>query len=260
MPEPVKLSASDIAQVKKLRRADGRRETGLTIVEGYPEVARSLKADVFIHKLYRCREYLVEQQAKEFDQLNVTEISAFDFAQIAFGSRLKGILAVVKYPCLNLSDLKLRSNPFIVVLENVEKPGNIGCVIRSCDGAGVDAVLMCDNKTDIYNHNVVRASIGTVFHVSSVATTREEISKFLKENQIQLIGTSAKTEKVYSQINFKVPSAIIIGNEHDGVSTFWREHVDQMVTIPMLGESSSLNASVSASILIYEALRQRSEV
>ncbi|VAX35372.1 hypothetical protein MNBD_UNCLBAC01-376 [hydrothermal vent metagenome] len=176
---------------------------------------------------------------------------------MAFGARLKGVLAICQPKQYQLENLKLKQNPFIVILEGVEKPGNIGTVIRTADGAGVDAVILCNSKTDVYNHNIVRSSIGTIFTVPTIMVTPEETLQFLKSQNIKIFTTSANTEKLYTTINFKQPSAIIIGNEHTGVSSFWEEHAEAKIKISMLGEASSLNAAMSASIIIYEALRQK---
>jgi len=251
------LNDPAISEVNRLRKRDFREETGLTIVEGYPEVSRAVKASIPLKVLYICPE-IFTPTGDEFNDLPIVEVTKDVFAKMAFGSRLKGILGLFRPHILKLSDLKLAKRVLIVVLEEVEKPGNLGAVLRSCDGAGVDAVIMCDGKTDINNHNVVRSSIGTVFTVPTVAATKEETLAFCKQNNIKIFAASAKTDKKYTECNFSDSTALIVGNEHSGLSPFWFEHADEMVKIPMQGEATCLNVAVSTSILIYEALRQRS--
>ncbi|MCA9407317.1 MAG: RNA methyltransferase [Candidatus Omnitrophica bacterium] len=245
-----------IQQIQKLRKREHRHKTGMVIVEGYPEVKRAYEAKVLFQELYICPELVVEDWSI-FQNIKITEVSKEVFSAIAFGSRLKGILAVCQPEILRLTDLKIKTNPFFVILENVEKPGNLGGVIRTCDGAGVDAVIMCDGKTDIYNQHVVRSSIGTVFTVPTVSTDKQTLLAFLRSHQIQIFAATAHAQHVYTQADFVQPAALLIGNEHEGVSSFWFEQAYQKIKIPMQGQASSLNASTSAAILIYEALRQR---
>ncbi|MBP9854870.1 MAG: RNA methyltransferase [Candidatus Omnitrophica bacterium] len=250
------IQSDSVITVNRLRTRDYRKLSGLVIVEGYPEVSRAVKAGIPIDVLYICPEIFTPTE-NEFTGLNVVEVSKDVFAKMAFGSRLKGILAICRPKQLQLNDIVLKPNPLIVVLENVEKPGNLGAVIRTSDGAGVDAVIMCDGKTDIFNHHVVRSSIGTIFCVQTVSAEKEELYSYLKQNNIQIFTATAKANNVYTAVDFRRGSAIILGNEHDGVSEFWQERSDQSIKIPMLGQASSLNVTVSASILIYEAHRQR---
>lgn len=245
-----------VKHVNQLRSRPYRVKTGMVIVEGYPEVSRAVKAGVEVDELFICPDIFVADD-KEFEGQNIVEVSREVFAEMAFGSRLKGILAICRPKELKLSDLTLRPNPCLIILENVEKPGNLGSVIRSCDGAGVDAVIMCEGKTDIYNQHVVRSSIGTIFTVPTIGVGQHELADYLKANDFRVFAASAKSAGIYSEQNFAGPVAVIVGNEHNGVSEFWIERADQMIKIPMHGQASSLNVTVSASILMYEILRQR---
>jgi len=249
----------DIQEVKKVRGRGYRRKTGLVIVEGYPEIRKAIDSSVPMKKFYICPELFTPTNG-EFDSLPQVEVDRETFAAMAFGSRLKGVLAICQPQQKSLSDLKLKKNSLIVVLENVEKPGNLGAVLRTCDGAGVDAVIVCDGKTDIYNQHVVRSSIGTVFTVPVVAAKREETLNFIKENNIRIFAALSQGKLVYSQATFEESTAIIVGNEGEGLTSFWRDHADQTIKIPMCGTQDSLNVTVSASILIYEALRQRMKI
>jgi len=245
-----------IQEIKELRKRKHRLATGLTIVEGYPEISRAIKAGISLRTLYICPEIFISQ-TNEFDNINIVEVSKDVFKEMAFGQRLKGILAICRPRQYHFTDLKLNKKPLIVVLEGLEKPGNLGTVIRTADGAGVDAVIMCEGKTDVYNHNVVRSSTGTVFTVPTIAASKEETLNFLQQNQFNIYTASAKTKPLYTDINFTNATAIIIGSEHAGVSLFWKNFTDEHIRIPMRGDATCLNAAMSASIIIYEALRQR---
>lgn len=247
---------SHVYEIKRLRLSEHRARTGCVIVEGYTEVKRAMEADTPIKKLFVCREIL-KGKYKEFENRSKIEVSEEEFKQIAFGHRLKGILAICQPKIITLNTLRLKKNPFIVVLEGVEKPGNLGTIIRSCDGAGVDAILCCEQKTDIFNQHVVRSSIGSIFHLPTVACTKEEAVNYLKENKITLVGASAHAAISHFDYNFSQSTAIVMGNEHDGISEYFQQNADEIVKIPMHGVSSSLNVAVSTSIIAFEADRQR---
>ena len=249
-----------ILEIKKLRRREYRQKTGLTIAEGYMEVTRAVKAQVFIKKLFICPEIIQPQQINEFEGLNIIQVSKEIFSYMAFGDRLKGILAICQPKQIQFSDLQIKENSLIVVLEGIEKPGNLGTIIRSCDGAGVDAIINCDGRTDVYNHNVVRASIGTVFHIPTVAANTADTIEYLKDNNFKIYAATAKSDQNYFDTHYSGKSAIVIGTEHDGLSDAWYQSADQTIKIPMLGESNCLNAAMSASILVYEALRQKKSI
>jgi len=153
--------------------------------------------------------------------------------------------------------LKLGDKPFVVVLESVEKPGNLGAVLRSADAAGVDAVIVCDPLTDLYNPNLIRSSIGAIFTVPCVACTSEECIRFLKERGIQILTAQLQDSRLYYDVDMRRPTAIVMGTEATGLTQQWRLAADAHIRIPMLGRLDSLNVSVSAAVLMYEAVRQR---
>jgi TrmH family RNA methyltransferase len=260
----ISLENYQIHEIKKIRTREYRKKSNLLIVEGYPEVSKALSAGVFFEKVYYCPEIPLSHQDDE-ELLKALrsqcesffEISEADFAQIAFGARLKGILAICHVPKSLLSDISLPENPLVLVLESIEKPGNIGTIIRSCDAAGVDAVFVSESKTDVFNQHVVRSSIGSVFHVPVVEVNNDDILYYLKLNNIAIVYTSAKAKRCYTKTDLTKPLAIVIGNEHDGVSDFWKDNASEGINIPMNGVSSSLNAAMSATVVIYEAARQR---
>ena len=156
-----------------------------------------------------------------------------------------------------LDDLNLNEHPLIVVLESVEKPGNLGAVLRSADAAGVDAVVVCDPLTDLYNPNLIRSSVGAAFTVPCVACSSEECISFLKGNNIKILTAQLQDSHLYYDTDMTCGTAIVMGTEHDGLTDQWRCAADAHIRIPMLGQIDSLNVSVSAAILIFEAVRQR---
>ncbi|MFT5169677.1 MAG: TrmH family RNA methyltransferase [Lysobacterales bacterium] len=256
MSDVLNLSKSEVSFIQGLRKRDKRMATGLTIVEGYPETKRAYVAKVPFEKLYICPEIFVPV-GDEFKGIEIINITKESFAAIAFGERLKGILALCKPEQPTLTDLKLKEKPFIMMLEGVEKPGNLGAVLRTSDGAGVDAVIMCNGKTDIFNHNVVRSSIGTVFTVPVVSATNEEALSFLNEHNINIYAATAHTDELYTDCDLEEACAVIVGTEHDGLSDFWVKNAKTCIKIPMEGAATCLNVAMSASIIAYEGHRQR---
>lgn len=247
----------EVEKVKRLRSRSYRQKTGLVIVEGYPEVNRAIKARIPMEVLYVCPEILPPEQ-NTFEGLPVCLVDKSVFAAMAFGSRLKGVLALCKPNHLKLDDLQSDDNSTFLILDRVEKPGNIGAVLRTADGAGASAVVLSDAKTDLYNQHVVRSSIGTVFTVPVVSCDKEALTSFLTDHSFTIYSTSAHASQEYTQVNLRSKSAIIVGNEHEGVSPYWMERSHGRIYIPMDGAASSLNVTVSASILLYEARRQKS--
>lgn len=243
-------------EVKRLRRRDYRLKTGRTIAEGYPEVTRAIAAGIAVDLLYICPE-IIQPRNGEFDNQPIVEITKKEFATIAFGEQSKGILAICRFQTYQLADLKLKAEPFLVIIDSIEKPGNLGTIIRCADGSGADGVIMCDARTDVYNHNIVRASLGAVFSLKTVAATKEETLDFCRKKGIAVFATTSKAEKNYYDCPLAKASAIVVGSEHEGLSDFWLENAGQKIKIPMQGVSTSLNAAMSASIIMYEAFRQR---
>jgi TrmH family RNA methyltransferase len=178
---------------------------------------------------------------------------------MAYRESTEGIIAIAKYKEHNLSNLSIQSNrsPLIIVLERVEKPGNLGAILRTAEAAGVDAVIVCDPLTDLYNPNLIRASIGGVFSVPTVVCTSEECIGFLKANKINILTAQLQDSYEYYDYDMTAATAIVMGTESTGLTQKWREAADAHIRIPMLGRLDSLNVSVSAAILMYEAVRQR---
>ncbi len=187
----------------------------------------------------------------------VIEVQRELYGKIAYRGGTEGMIAEVKVKERTLGELRLPENPLVVVLEGVEKPGNLGAVLRSADAAGADAVLICDPLTDLYNPNLIRASIGAVFTVPVACCTSDEAIKWLKDNNINIYTAQLQDSSWYYDTDMRGGTAIVIGTEATGLTAAWREAADAHIRIPMLGELDSLNASVSAAILLFEAVRQR---
>lgn len=188
---------------------------------------------------------------------SIYEVSAEIYNKIAYRGGTEGIIAEMKTRHLGLKDIKLSQKPLVVVLESVEKPGNLGAILRSADASGVDAVIVCDPLTDLYNPNLIRSSIGAAFSVTNIACTSEECIKWLKDNNIAILTAQLQDSELYYDTDMKRGTAIVMGTEATGLTDIWRQHATAHIRIPMLGQLDSLNVSVSAAILMFEAVRQR---
>jgi len=185
------------------------------------------------------------------------EVSRAVFDKIAYREHPDGVLALAEAKTTTLDGLKLKENPLLMILEAVEKPGNLGAILRTADAAGIDAVIVCDPKTDIYNPNVIRASLGAVFTVPAAVTGTAAVIGWLKEKGIRSYAAVVGAKAGLWQADLKGPAALVIGAEHEGLTVAWQAAADEKLMIPMSGKIDSLNASVSAAIMAYEALRQR---
>lgn len=241
-------------------KAAKRKEQGLCIIEGQKELEIAIASGLVIEKL------LLEKQPaqtndtlEEFKKaaLEVFECTAEVMEKIAIRDVKSSIIAVARVDYLKLSHVNLSARPFLLILENIEKPGNLGSLFRTADAANVDAILCTDMKTDLYNHNVIRNSLGCVFSKQIVNCTNQEALDFCRQNGIHVFPTYLHTENYYYQKDFTVPTAIVFGTESTGISDFWISQSDQQIKIPMLGKIDSMNVSNSASILLYEVVRQR---
>ena len=188
----------------------------------------------------------------------VFEVSRNVYEKIAYREGTEGIIAEIRYKERKLEDIKLGDNPLVIVLESVEKPGNLGAVLRSADAAGADAVIICDPLTDLYNPNLIRASIGAIFTRQVVTASSQDTIAWLKANGIQILTAQLQDSSLYYDTPMTGPTAIVMGTESTGLSDIWRKAADKHIRIPMLGSLDSLNVSVSTAILLYEAVRQRS--
>ena len=247
-------------------KSKARREQGLFVVEGRRELEHCLEAGFQIKTLFVCPAIAGEDAlsgasalflAEERASFPVIEIPEQLYRKVAYRDSTEGIIAEVEYKTLTLENLQLPEHPLIVVLEAVEKPGNLGAVLRSADAAGADAVFICDPLTDLYNPNLIRASIGAVFTVPTVAVSSQEAIGFLKGRGIQILTAQLQDSNLYYDVDMRRGTAIVMGTESTGLTPVWRQAADAHIRIPMLGRLDSLNVSVSASILLFEAVRQR---
>ncbi len=255
------LSNPKIKNVVKLRQRKERQQQGVTIVEGIREIERAVESKVVFQEVYvdqDCKLKLQDVLEKLFDDTAlIYEVPKAVFAKISYGDRRDGLLAVGRMPDQPLSQWKRKKQALYVVLERVEKPGNLGAILRTCDGVGVDGVIVCDPKTDIYNPNVIRASLGAVFSVNVAAADQSTALAFLQERHAAICAATPDAKTVYTQADLSQSLAVALGSEQQGLSDFWIKQADTQVRIPMRGKTDSLNVSVSAAVILYEVLKQR---
>lgn len=253
------ISSVQNARVKQVvalsQKSSERRHSGLFVVEGRRELEHCIAAGYEVESVFYC-ETLASRP------LFVPEDRAFSvspqvYERMAYRGSTEGVIAILRSRERSLADITLSEKPLLVVLERVEKPGNLGAVLRSADAAKADAVIVCDPLTDLYNPNLIRSSIGAVFTVPTVACTSEECIRFLKSNGIRILTAQLQDSSLYYDTDMSVPTAIVMGTESTGLTQQWRQAADAHIRIPMLGRLDSLNVSVSAAILLFEAVRQR---
>ena len=244
-----------IKNVVKLQKSSERREQNRIIIEGRREIERAVACGFVVDTLFICNELLRESVCINANVIE--EVSLEVFEKIAYREGSDGLLAVAIPKYSELKDFRPKKNPLIIVLETVEKPGNLGAVMRTADAAGVDAVIIADPRTDLFNPNAIRASIGTIFSVPLFACSSKECIKWLKSNDIIIYCTYLKASIDYLDADFRQGSAIVMGTEATGISDIWVEAADQNLIIPMNGIADSLNVSVTTAIVVFEAIRQR---
>ena len=237
-------------------KSKARREQGLFVVEGRRELEHCLEAGFQVRTLFVCSEIAGEFVIPGLTR-NLIEIPEALYRKAAYREGTEGILAEVECRERRLEDLALTENPLVVVLESVEKPGNLGAVLRSADAARADAVIVCDPLTDLYNPNLIRASLGGIFTVPTVAASSEETIAWLQARGIRILTAQLQDSSWYYDVDMTVGTALVMGTESTGLTDIWRRAADAHIRIPMLGRLDSLNVSVSAAILLFEAVRQR---
>ena len=251
-------------KVKRLlllqQKSAERRKAGLFVVEGRREVERCVAKGFDIDTVFVCRDIYGEGQFSDSLPADTCiEVSRNVYDRMAYRGGTEGIIAIVRTRMLTLGDLVLSDHPLLVVLESVEKPGNLGAVFRSADAAGADAVIVCDPLTDLYNPNLIRSSTGAIFSVPCVACTSEECIQFLKNQDIKILTAQLQDSRLYYDTDMTQGTAIVMGTEATGLTDVWRKAADAHIRIPMLGILDSLNVSVSAAVLLFEAVRQRKD-
>ncbi len=252
-----------IKQAVRLRERRDRDEAGLFLIEGRREVARALANGWQFQTLFFCRDLFAgPAEAGTLARAaaagsECVACSAAVFGKLAYGDRAEGLLALAPQRHRTLAELQLPANPLLIIAEAIEKPGNLGTILRSADAAGVHGVIVCDGCTDIHNPNVVRASIGTLFTVPVVEAASAATLAWLREKQIAVLAATPHTDHEYTAVDLTRGVAIVVGKEQTGLTAHWMEQADLKVKIPMLGQADSLNVAAATTLLLFEAVRQR---
>ena len=234
-------------------------------MEGLRETGHALGAGFEVEQVYFCPEFFPSEEHSDFvDELRrtgsapLTRLSEEAFEKASHREGPDGIMAVAKQQGNTLAELSLPEKPLLLVIEGIEKPGNLGAILRSADGAGADAVILVDCVLDLYNPNAIRSSQGLVFALPIVNCGRESFMNWLKENEISCCATTPDTEAMHWDVDFRGATALMLGSESDGLSDYWLEKADERIRIPMCGRADSLNVAAAAAVCLYEARRQRS--
>jgi len=238
-----------------------RKQQDLFIIEGLREFNLAVSAGFLIQSVFFCPEFLPPDEVRRILDNSVNsrffEVSAQVYNRMAYRNDAEGVIALARPKYYGLSDLNLSANPLILILEAVEKPGNLGAVLRTADAANLDAVIICDPHTDVYNPNAVRSSIGCIFTVPIAASSTQETLDWLGSKKITSYATSLSAVQFYHNCDFRGPTAFIMGTESTGLSEQWLKKAAHAIKIPMNGKIDSMNVSVSAAIVVFEARRQR---
>ncbi len=264
------ITSSSNEKLKKvllLRNRRDRDETGLFLIEGYREIDRAVQNNVEIIELFFCKDlFLGTNESRLLHSVEQQKGLLFQtlphlFEKISYRDRPDGLLAVATKMNHQIHDvektLALKKNPLIVIAEAIEKPGNLGTIIRSSDAAGVDCVIVTNGCTDIYNPNVVRASVGTLFSLPVIEASNEETLSLCEKLQVQLLAATPEGSEIYTETNMNGPLGIVVGTEQLGLSSFWKEACTHKVRIPMHGIADSLNVATATTLFLFEAVRQR---
>jgi TrmH family RNA methyltransferase len=238
-------------------KAKTRKQTGTFLMEGKREIELAVKGGYQLETILFLPDLISEKEVKKFNVSDCIEISKEVYQKLAYRDTTEGILAVAKSKSHYLSDLQLSENPLILVAEGIEKPGNIGALLRTADAANIDAVIIANPKSDVYNPNVVRSSVGCLFTNQIAIGTTEEVINYLKKNNIAIYSATLQNSNAYHLENYTTPTALVVGTEATGLTEPWRTESTQNIIIPMQGEIDSMNVSVAAAILLFEAKRQR---
>jgi TrmH family RNA methyltransferase len=252
----------------RLRERRERDATGLTLIDGGREALRAMEAGAVVEAAFVCPPLLASREAQRVAEklsqsfgpfgasIEYAEVSERAFERLAYGDRADGVILVERAPKVALADVPLPATPLVVVTEDVEKPGNVGAILRSADAVGADAVIAVGG-TDLFNPNVIRASVGTVFTVPVVAAAAAETEAWLRSKGIRIVASLVDAERLHVEADLRGPLAIVLGSEATGLSEAWRSEGVEGIRLPMAGVADSLNVSVAAAVLLYEAWRQR---
>jgi TrmH family RNA methyltransferase len=257
-----------IKEAVKLRDRKGREQQGKILVEGIREIGRALEAGVEITEAFVCETLCTEKSAAELlaklhrrKEISLLFVSEQVMSKLSFGNRAEGLIAIARQPQKSLADLaramQKQSHPLFAVLEGVEKPGNLGAILRTADAAGVCGLIVASGGTDIFNPNAIRASLGAIFSVPICAATSAETLAWLRQQNLRIFATRVDASLTYSEADFSAPCAMVLGSEARGLTPLWTGSDITSISLPMIGSVDSLNLSATAAILFYEVLRQR---
>ncbi len=254
------LQNPGIKNIIRLHKASERKKQGLFLIEGRREIFLALESGYKLESLYYCPAYAEKTDLEKIDKWsNVRNIETDEkvFEKIAYRETSGGLIAVARQAEHRLPGIRLNKTPLIVVIESVEKPGNLGAILRTADAAAITAVIICDPRTDFYNPNVVRSSLGCVFTVQTAKCSSNEAVAWLNENSIRVFASALTATGYYHEADFLGPSAIVLGSEDRGLTEGWLNGSAEQIKIPMSGKHDSLNVAASAAIIVFEAMRQR---
>ena len=247
----------------KLRDRRTREKEQLTLLEGYRELTRSIEYGMELTEVYFSPEHFLGSNEYPLLEsiaargIKVVRLAPHLLEKVTYRERPEGLLAVAKMKKHELEDLPEYENMLYLVAETIEKPGNLGSMLRSADASGTDALIVCERRTDLYNPNVIRASTGAIFSVPTAVCDNESALKYLRDRNVKILAATPHTDFKYTDVDLTQPVAVVVGAEQTGLTDFWMEQADLKVNIPMLGEIDSLNVASAATILLYEAARQR---
>jgi RNA methyltransferase, TrmH family len=245
--------------VQLQEKAKSRKQSGTFLIEGQREITLALKGGYTLQTILFVPEIIsFESIVSQVNQkVEYIEITKEVYQKLAYRDTTEGVLAIAETKSLLLADLKLSENPLILVAEGIEKPGNIGAILRTADAANIDAVIIANPKSDLYNPNVVRSSVGCLFTRQIATDTTENVIEYLKQNNINFYSATLQNSTAYHTQNYTLPTALVVGTEATGLTQNWRDQSTSNIIIPMQGEIDSMNVSVAAAILLFEAKRQR---
>ncbi|MGA2064133.1 MAG: RNA methyltransferase [Thermoguttaceae bacterium] len=263
MPIVTSVHNPRVKDAVRLRNRRYRQRERRILIDGVRELARAVAGGVRLREVFVCESLCRSEESRRLvDALpncgaEVVEVSEAVFEKLAFGQRAEGVLAVADMPQRTLADLKLPARPLLAVLEGVEKPGNVGAVLRSADAAGLSALVVADPRTDLWNPNAIRASLGTIFTMGVCQSTTRDALEWLRQEGLQILAARVHGAVPYTQPDYCRPTAIVLGSEAAGLTPLWSGDDVLAVRLPMLGAADSLNVSAAAAVLFYEARRQR---
>ncbi len=263
MPLITSLQNPHVKDAVKLRDRRHREKQGRILIDGVRELGRAMDGGIPLVEVFVCEPLCRSPESRQLVSVlpssgaTLYEVAEPVFAKLAFGERAEGVLGIAAMPETGIERLRLPDLPLVAVLEGVEKPGNLGAVLRSADGAGVSALIAADAQTDLYNPNAIRASLGTIFSVPVAAATTADTLAWLRRHGLSIFAARVDGSILYSEADFRGPAAIVLGSEAEGLSAAWSGPDVTAIRIPMAGVADSLNVSATAAVLFYEGRRQR---